>query len=659
MADTLESLEIEVKHSASGAAEEIKQVSTAISGLSRALKNVLPKLEMFRELMGSATVNCTDNGTTQIANTINNVSQASAKAGKATREASKGVRELSKQAAKSKGPLDGIVSSLKRIAFYRVIRSIIKAIGQALSEGLENAYAFSQGIATEGHRFAQALDSMATAGLTMKNQLGSAFIALLTALTPIINALIGLVTRIADAMSQFFAIFTGGTYLKAQTVPKTWADNANSAAKAAKEWKNQLLGFDEINRLEEPNNGGGGGNNNQLDPSTMFQDTPINGIFAKIRDALVEFKNSLNLEPLKASWDRLKESISQLADVVLRLLGKAWNDVLKPLAKWTIEVGVPAAVDLLTTAIEGLTEALDDLDKLLSGEISFEEFLENLDEVEIAVLGLIGFLGVTGLMGAIGNALVFLYESIPFLKIIAGLYLVIHAVQDVIEVWKDFREDGELTRESWAKIFDAIASVALAVGIFITPWGFLVAVVAGAVAAVIHNWDKIVAWWDTWSGPLKEAFANFKQAWVDAYSAVVGKIQDLIGWFGNLMTKIENAMAAVAAFFGVDMSKYNDPSYDAWQDPDLWGSNFATGGFPNEGQLFVAREAGPEMVGSIGGRTAVANNDQIVEGIRAGVYEAVSAAMSNGGNGATEFKLYLDSREIKYGLQALDRAWGT
>ena len=350
MADTLESLEIEVKHSASGAAEEIKQVSTAISGLSRALKNVLPKLEMFRELMGSATVNYTDSGTTQIANTINNVSQASAKAGKATREASKGVRELSKQASKSKRPLDGIVASLKRIALYRVIRSIIKAIGQALSEGLENAYVFSQGIATEGHRFAQALDSMATAGLTMKNQLGSAFIGLLTALTPIINALIGLVTRIADAMSQFFAVFTGGTYLKAQTVPKTWADNANAAAKAAKEWKNQLLGFDEINRLEEPNNGGGSGNNNELDPSTMFQDTPINGIFAKIRDALVEFKNSLNLDPLKASWDRLKESIGQLADVVLRLLGKAWNDVLKPLAKWTIEVGVPAAVDLLTTA---------------------------------------------------------------------------------------------------------------------------------------------------------------------------------------------------------------------------------------------------------------------------------------------------------------------
>lgn len=46
---------------------------------------------------------------------------------------------------------------------------------------------------------------------------------------------------------------------------------------------------------------------------------------------------------------------------------------------------------------------------------------------------------------------------------------------------------------------------------------------------------------------------------------------------------------------------------------------FEDGGFPNEGQLFIAREAGAEMVGAMGRRTAVANNDQIVEGISAGV----------------------------------------
>ena len=50
---------------------------------------------------------------------------------------------------------------------------------------------------------------------------------------------------------------------------------------------------------------------------------------------------------------------------------------------------------------------------------------------------------------------------------------------------------------------------------------------------------------------------------------------------------------------------------------------FANGGFPDAGQLFIAREAGAEMVGSMGGHTAVANNDQIVEGIREGVEAAM------------------------------------
>ena len=60
----------------------------------------------------------------------------------------------------------------------------------------------------------------------------------------------------------------------------------------------------------------------------------------------------------------------------------------------------------------------------------------------------------------------------------------------------------------------------------------------------------------------------------------------------------------------------------------LWnlGKNifgFASGGFPDAGQLFIAREAGAEMVGSLGGHTAVANNDQIVDGIREGVEAAM------------------------------------
>lgn len=51
-------------------------------------------------------------------------------------------------------------------------------------------------------------------------------------------------------------------------------------------------------------------------------------------------------------------------------------------------------------------------------------------------------------------------------------------------------------------------------------------------------------------------------------------------------------------------------------------TQYASGGTPTQGQMFIAREAGPELVGTLGGKTAVMNNDQIVASVSNGVYQA-------------------------------------
>ena len=87
---------------------------------------------------------------------------------------------------------------------------------------------------------------------------------------------------------------------------------------------------------------------------------------------------------------------------------------------------------------------------------------------------------------------------------------------------------------------------------------------------------------------------------------------------------------------------------------------FASGGFPQMGELFVANEAGPEFVGSIGSRTAVANNDQIVQGIAAGVAAAMmsqNALLSEQNQLLLEIlnkdtSIQLDGRELISGLDA-------
>lgn len=106
----------------------------------------------------------------------------------------------------------------------------------------------------------------------------------------------------------------------------------------------------------------------------------------------------------------------------------------------------------------------------------------------------------------------------------------------------------------------------------------------------------------------KTVTGDIPGAILSALGAVGNFAGDIFGWvgdaFGGVVDWVGNAIGGVVDFF-----------------KGIFG--FASGGFPDAGQLFIAREAGAEMVGSLGGHTAVANNDQIVEGIREGVEAAM------------------------------------
>lgn len=106
----------------------------------------------------------------------------------------------------------------------------------------------------------------------------------------------------------------------------------------------------------------------------------------------------------------------------------------------------------------------------------------------------------------------------------------------------------------------------------------------------------------------KAVTGDIPGAILSALGAVGNFAGDIFGWvgdaFGGVVDWVGNAIGGVVDFF-----------------KGIFG--FASGGFPDAGQLFIAREAGAEMVGSLGGHTAVANNDQIVEGIREGVEAAM------------------------------------
>lgn len=85
----------------------------------------------------------------------------------------------------------------------------------------------------------------------------------------------------------------------------------------------------------------------------------------------------------------------------------------------------------------------------------------------------------------------------------------------------------------------------------------------------------------------------------------------------------------------------------------------ASGGFVGSGQMFLARENGiPEMVGRIGNQTAVANNDQIVDAISAGVYAAMTSAMGEGTGNGGDIVITLDGEVLYKSNQRVARNKG-
>ena len=101
--------------------------------------------------------------------------------------------------------------------------------------------------------------------------------------------------------------------------------------------------------------------------------------------------------------------------------------------------------------------------------------------------------------------------------------------------------------------------------------------------------------------------------------------KNIYGFVGHIARFVyNNALSFIGKLFGWGRKDGGLYKNGSWKPITA----YANGGKPDQGQLFVAREAGPELVGRMNGGTAVMNNDQIVASVSSGVYKAVVAAMN-------------------------------
>ena len=143
---------------------------------------------------------------------------------------------------------------------------------------------------------------------------------------------------------------------------------------------------------------------------------------------------------------------------------------------------------------------------------------------------------------------------------------------------------------------------------------------------------------------ISELWKDFKDSWGDKKAVTIG--------IGFAKDSLNNLWSSVKGFFGGKTVSVGTKATKKADGGVFYGGSwkpikkYAVGGLPNMGQMFVAREAGPELVGTLGGHTAVMNNDQIVSSVSDGVYRAVKAAMGNGQPVNVTFKVEADSKGI-------------
>ena len=243
----------------------------------------------------------------------------------------------------------------------------------------------------------------------------------------------------------------------------------------------------------------------------------------------------------------------------------------------------------------------------------------------------------SGLWNGIKGAAIAAWDGIKSVFSTIGTWINTYIIQPVSNffkgLWEGFLEKAKAAWEGVKSVFSAVAN--FFGDIFKTAWEKVVKVfsIAGEIFTDIKE------------GVLS-GFKVVVNGIINGINKVVAVpfngINSVLNWLKNI------SILGLSPFSGI--KAINIP-----QIPTL-----AEGGFVATGQMFIAREAGPELVGTIGGRSAVANNDQIVESVSRGVFDAVRAALGGGSGGNTplEVKLYLDGKQITAAVERIQKERG-
>ena len=515
---------------------------------------------------------------------------------------------------------------------------LIRRLRSALKEGISS-------FAEQDPETKKNLDDLKASLATLKGSWGAAFAPIVNAVIPLLQKLIGWLTTAAEYVGMFLNALSGkSTYKRAIANNNALAKSYGGAGKAAKDAKKQLMGFDEINKLnaEEDSGGGGGGGSS---PLTQYEDVEIPDKFQKV----IEF---------------IKENIYELETIVGTAL---------------LAIG---AILLFTWAnpLLGLSMIIAGLAMVGNVVMNWSKLSEEMQRSISLFLGIIG-----GALLVVGAILAFSGANIPMGigLIAAGAVALGTAVGLNWDAVRGFMD------ESIGGIMLALGSALLVLGAVLTfsgvniPLGLGLMVAGGAalgIGAKHYDWTALL-------GQLKDTWSRIKDWWntnVAKYFTLTYWQEKFTAAFGNIHIPLPHltvqwepvtADNPIAKLLGIGAL------------PHFGVQWYAKGGIVDGATLIGAGEAGKEAIVPLERNkewiSTVANGivDRLTENNRLGDYisgkllpsvmsgqTVPPRALSGGGsvftdgdiqrlvNGLSEVlgdmfgdnvtKVYLDSREI-------------
>lgn len=564
----------------------------------------------------------------KLARSFRKVQEASKGTHKGLSALKTGLKACSNAVKSHTSAFEKLGDAVKRIAFYRAIRSAIKAVTQAMKEGVTNLYYYSAALnSLDAARAKNTMDSFATSALYVKNSLGAALMPILQSLVPLVNSVADAFAAAANAVNQFFHALKGeGMFTRAKKYATEYGDALGGAAGKAKELKKQVFGFDELNIFNAPSSGGGGGASG-LDYSQMFEEVPVADWIKKLAD--------------NAAWESLGTILAmKLNAAVKRFDAKQFGTNLGK----KIQAGVGTAFGFLETfdfkkVGEKIATALNNT----IYQINFEElghiFATKFTAALDFLVGFVSTLDTSALAGAISAF------------VVGGLDHLVEWVESIN--WYEFGQTF------FTKVYDFVTGIdfgGIATAFFSllgsalgASWDFGAGLISGLYVKISDYFKKkteecggnavlgflkgvvdalygIVDWVNTnfvmpFINGIKKAFGmqgvevtsmttigrqvidsffkGLTEAWTKVATWITQKANAIKETFRNIVNGVKN--------FRMDSPRAIEYGVAA--------GLYAEGGQPQTGTLFWAGESGPELVGQVGGKTTVTNQDQFTAGM--------------------------------------------